>query len=252
MKLFDTHCHYEDAAFDADRYERIKSLRNTDVERFLNCCSDESVFDTVMSIAESSSSAYCSIGIHPHWCATVSENWIQRIAELANNPQVIALGEMGLDYYFDDDRDLQKAVFRNQLELAEQLGMPVIIHDRLAHQDVMDILREYKPKGILHRYGGSIDLAMEAINWGMFVSINNDITYPGWEERHGDLLYGLPLENLLAETDAPYSLPFGSNKKRSEADDVRTVIETIASYRKIDAERLADIIFENSLRAYGL
>ena len=250
MKLFDTHCHYEDTQFDEDRWQRLDELRNTDI-KILNCCSDESVFDTVMEISSRYDFAYCSIGIHPHWCMSASEIYLDKIAKLAENPKVRAIGEMGLDYYFDEPEEIQKRVFRQQLELAAELDKPVIIHDRLAHEDVMEILRKYRPKGILHRYGGPLELLQEANSWGMYMSINNDISHPGWKTRHADILLGVSLDRLLVETDAPYSPPFGSENRRSEAADVSCVIKEIAKARNIDIEQLSNILYENALQAYG-
>ncbi len=252
MKLFDTHCHYEDPSFDQDRHQRLEALRNTDVRYILNCCSDESVFDTVLEIAHQHDFAYCSLGIHPHWCLSASESFIERISVASGDPKVRAIGEIGLDYYFDEPVEIQKQLFEQQLQLACDLNKPVIIHDRLAHEDVVQLLQKYRPKGIIHRYGGPLELLEKPFSWGMYVSINTDITQPYWEKKHGDLLYGIPLERLLTETDAPYAPVYGSQNARAEASDVLSVVETLARYRGIDAEQLAEIAFENALQAYGL
>ncbi len=252
MNLFDTHCHYEDPSFDSDRSERIEALRNTDVRHILNCCSDESVFDAVLDIAHSHDFAYCSLGIHPHWCLSASKNYLEKISSAANDPKVRAIGEIGLDYYFNEPIEMQKQLFEQQLQLACDLNMPVIIHDRLAHQDVIKILEKYQPKGILHRYGGPLEMLQKPLKWGMYVSINTDITQPYWEKKHSDILYGLPLDHLLVETDAPYAPVYGSNRERAEADDVYYALEKIAYYRQIEITELSAIVFENALHAYGL
>ena len=154
MELFDSHAHYEDAMFDTDRYDRLRHLKNTDVKYIMNCCSDESVFDTVTDICNKYDFAYGSIGVHPHWVLSCSGSYLEKIRELAKNEKIVAIGEMGLDYFWDEPKDLQKKVFIRQLELSKELNMPVIIHDRDAHEDCFEILRKYKPQGVVHRYGG--------------------------------------------------------------------------------------------------
>ena len=252
MKLFDTHCHYEDPSFDEDRDEQIEALRNTDVRHILNCCSDESVFDTVLDIAHRHDFAYCSLGIHPHWCLSASDDYLVKISKAAEDEKVRAIGEIGLDYYFDEPPEVQKQLFEQQLQLACDLNMPVIIHDRLAHEDVMEILKKYQPKGILHRYGGPLEILQPALKWGMYVSINTDITQPYWLKKHSDILFGVPIEQLLVETDAPYAPVYGSKRERAQADDVYFALEKVAEYRHIDLNELAAVVYESALEAYGL
>lgn len=252
MELFDTHAHYEDHLFDEDRYQALDRLKDSDVRFILNCCSDESVFDCVIDIAERYDYAFCSIGIHPHWSGTVSDDYLERIAALAGDSRVKAIGEMGLDYFYKDDRSIQKKVFTDQLELARQLDKPVIIHDREAHRDVFDIIATYQPQGILHRYGGSREYVERAAEMGMYFSVNSDITYPNWERKHLDGFMAIPLDRLLVETDCPYSPPYGSGKERSESTDVISVLEKVAAYHHISIEEAARITFENSLRVYRI
>ena len=252
MKLFDSHAHYEDSMFNDDCYERLDEIKDSDVSFILNCCSDESVFDTIMDIVDKYPYVYGSIGIHPHWSTTVSDNYIEKIKELAENKKIVALGEMGLDYYWHEPKDIQRKVFIEQLQLAKLLDMPVIIHDREAHQDTMEILKEYQPKAILHRYGGPVDLLQQAFDMGMYVSFNNDLTYPEWNQPHIDCLMATPWERMLVETDCPYAPPADQRERRCQSEDVYNVVKQIAKLRNVSEEFVADITCQNAIEFYDI
>ena len=252
MKLFDSHVHYEDAMFKDDRYERLDHLRDTDVKFILNCCSDAEVFDTVMDIVDKYDFAYGSIGIHPHWTAKTPDDYLDRIRELVKHPKIVAIGEMGLDYFWDEPKDLQERIFREQLELAKELDMPVIIHDRDAHEDTIKILEEYKPKGILHRYSGPVDILKRAFDIGMYISFNNDLTYPMWNAGPIACLMETPWDRLLIETDCPYAPPYERENDRCEAYDVANVVKVIAQLRGVSEEFVAQKAMENAMRVYEI
>ena len=252
MELFDSHAHYEDAMFNRDRKERLEHLRDTDVKYILNCCSDVSVFDTVIDIVNNFDFAYGSIGIHPHWVCETPDDYLDKIRELAKNPKIVAIGEMGLDYFWQEPKDLQKKIFTRQLELAKELDMPVIIHDRDAHLDCLEILRKYKPQGVLHRFGGPVEMLKEAMDWGMYVSFNNDLTYPAWNKPHIDCLMATPWDKLLIETDCPYAPPFERKDDRCESYDVANVVKEIAKLRNVSEEFVAKISLENAKKVYRI
>ena len=252
MKIFDTHAHYEDKMFDEDRYQVLDEIENSEVECIMNCCSDEGVFDMVIDLVEHYDFVYGSIGIHPHWVLEVSDGYLDKIQELAKHKKIVAIGEMGLDYFWKEPKDLQKKIFVEQLELAMELNKPVIIHDRDAHEDVLEILKRYKPQGILHRFGGPVQMLKEAFEWGMYVSFNNDLTYPEWNKPHIDCLMATPFDRLLIETDCPYAPPVEEREGRCDSRDCRRVVEEIARLRNVDAQFIAEIAYDNALRAYGL
>lgn len=252
MELFDSHAHYEDAMFDEDRHERLEALRDSDVKHILNCCSDVSVFDTIIEILDRHDFVYASIGIHPHWVLETPDNYLELIREYAGHERVVAIGEMGLDYYFSEPKDLQKRIFREQLELARELDKPVIIHDREAHEDCIRILEEYRPQGILHRYGGPVELLEKAFSWGMYVSFNNDLTYPAWNRPHIDCLMATPWERLLIETDCPYAPPYERENSRCESSDVYNVVKVIARLRGVSEEFVAEVSARNAKEVYRI
>ena len=252
MKLFDSHAHYEDDQFSEDRHEKLEALRKSEVAMVLNCCSDVSVFDTIIEILDRHDFVYGSIGVHPHWVTRTPENFLDLIRRYAKHPKVAAIGEMGLDYFFDEPKPLQKRIFREQLELAKELDLPVIIHDRDAHEDVMEILEEYQPAGILHRFGGPADLLKKAFSLGMYVSFNNDLSYPAWRQPHIDCLMETPWERLLIETDCPFAPPFERSAERCESSDVKNVVSLIAKLRNVSEEFVAEISYENAKRVYRI
>ena len=252
MKLFDSHVHYEDAQFNQDRIERLNHLKETDVKMILNCCSDVEVFDTVLNIVDQFDFAYGSIGIHPHWTLETPNDYLNRIRECVKHPKIVAIGEMGLDYFWNEPKDLQKRIFREQLSLAKELNMPVIIHDRDAHEDTIEILEEYKPKGVLHRYSGPVEILERAFDLGMYVSFNNDLSYPEWNEAPIACLMATPWDRLLIETDCPYAAPYERKEERCEAEDVRNVVKMIAELRGVSEEFVAQKSYENALRVYEI
>ena len=252
MELFDSHVHYEDAQFKEDRHERLEHLKNTDVKYVLNCCSDVEVFETIMEIVNKHDFVYGSIGIHPHWTEETPLDYLERIRELVKHPKIVAIGEMGLDYFWNEPKDLQKRIFREQLQLAKELNMPVIIHDRDAHEDTIEILEEYKPKGVLHRYSGPVDILQRAFDLGMYVSFNNDLSYPDWNAAPIACLMATPWDRLLIETDCPYAAPFERKEDRCEASDVMNVVQMIAQLRGVSEEFVAQKSMENALRVYEI
>ena len=252
MKLFDSHVHYEDAQFNEDRYQRLEYLKNTDIGFVLNCCSDEEVFDTIMDIVDKYDFVYGSIGVHPHWVCETSDSYLDKIKALVKHPKIVAIGEMGLDYFWDEPKDLQKRIFIEQLQLAKELDMPVIIHDRDAHEDVIEILEEYKPKGVLHRYSGPVDILKRALDLGMYVSFNNDLSYPDWNAAPIACLMETPWDRLLIETDCPYAAPYEIKHERAEAYHALNVVKIIAKLRNVSEEFVIQKATENALRVYEI
>ncbi len=252
MEIFDSHTHYEDAMFDTDRFERLEHLRKTDVKYILNCCSDVSVMPTVIDIVEKVDFAYGSIGVHPHWVCDNPPDYLEIIKEYVNHEKIVAIGEIGLDYFWNEPVELQKEVFCRQLELVKDLDMPVIIHDRDAHRDTIEILKMYRPKGILHRYSGPTEILQTALDMGMYVSFNNDLTYPDWNKRPMECLMITPWDRLLIETDCPYAPPYERENDRCESYDALRVIYEVARIRKVSPDFVARVSVENALRVYGI
>lgn len=252
MELFDSHAHYEDAMFDSDRFKRLEDIRKSDVKYILNCCSDVDVMPVVEKIVNSCDFAYGSVGVHPHWVLSTPDNYLDIIRHYAKNPKIVAIGEMGLDYFWNEPKDLQKRIFKEQLALAKELDMPVIIHDRDAHRDTIEILEQAKPRGVLHRYSGPVDIMHRALKLGMYVSFNNDLSYPRWNAAPIACLMEMPWDRLLIETDCPYAPPFEREQDRCISADVSNVVNIIAKLRNVSREFVAQVSMENAKAVYGI
>ena len=195
---------------------------------------------------------YGAVGIHPECADKLPQNYLKEIENMAMHEKAVAIGEIGLDYYWDGvPRDIQKKVFTEQLELAYKLSMPVVIHDRDAHGDTMEILRKYKPKGIMHCFSGSVEMCREIVNLGMSISLGGVVTFKN--ARHSvEVAKYIPLDRLMLETDAPYLAPVPFRGKRCDSSMIMMTAERIAEIKGISVEELLKITAENACRMYGI
>ena len=252
MELFDSHAHYEDAMFNGDRKERLEHLRDTDVKYILNCCSDVSVFDTVIDIVNNFDFAYGSIGIHPHWVCETPDDYLDKIRELAKNPKIVAIGEMGLDYFWQEPKDLQKKIFTRQLELAKELDMPVIIHSRDAAQECFDMIKKSGVrKGIIHCYSGSAEMAMEYVKMGFYIGIGGVLTYSN-ARKTVEVAEEVPLNRIVLETDCPYLAPVPNRGKRNDSTMIKYVAEKLAEIKNISVEQVYFVTSQNAKDVFEL
>jgi len=255
MILFDTHAHLDFEDFDADREEMIGRARAAGVVHIVNVGYDLVSSSRAVELSVRYDLIYAAVGVHPHVAGQVPPDYLEKIEKLAAHPKVVALGEMGLDYFRDlSPRPAQKKVFREQLALAKKLNLPVIIHDREAHGDMMDILRRDGPfpaAGVIHCYSGSWEMAKECMAMGFYISIAGPVTFPN-ASRLKDVAARVPEDRLLLETDAPYLTPVPHRGKRNESAYVRFTAEEVAALRGMEAEELARICTENGRKLFRL
>ncbi|MBR4235855.1 MAG: TatD family hydrolase [Clostridia bacterium] len=257
MKLFDTHCHINDAAFDADRSEVIARMHECGVENAVVIGDASLDGSDVISLINAHAFLYGAYGLHPHDAEKRTDATIKRIASVLGGEKMIALGEIGLDYHYDfSPRDKQKEVFREQLQLAYELGMPAVLHIREAHGDAYEIMNEFKargclPRGIMHCYGGSLESANEYIRMGYYISFSGSLTFKNTPVLTR-VAQNIPLDRILIETDCPYMSPVPLRGKRNEPANVKYVCEKLADIRGMDAEEVSRITFENATNAFGL
>ena len=209
MPIFDTHAHYDDSRFDADRDALLSALPDAGVGLVLDPGCDIPSSQAAAALSERYSHVYAAAGIHPDECGSFHEGELDTLRKLLSRPKVVAVGEIGLDYYWEENppRELQKTVFRKQLALAEELRLPVIIHDRDAHQDTYQVLERYRLPGVVHRFSGDLDGLRRVLDLGMYVSFGGDITHPQYRDMPLKAIEHTPLERILLETDAPYLAP---------------------------------------------
>lgn len=207
QNIFDTHAHYDDERFDGDREALLDALPAKGVVAVVNAASDMKTSASGLALARAYDYFYCAAGVHPHEAGSFAPGDLDAIAGYARDPKVVAVGEIGLDYHYDfSPRDVQQQVFEAQLGLANDLGMPVIIHDREAHADTLALLRKYRPRGILHCFSGSAEMAGEILKLGMYLAFGGAVTFKN-AKKPAEAAAAVPLDRLLVETDCPYMTP---------------------------------------------
>ncbi len=253
--LFDSHTHVNDEKFDADQEEIILSAYNSGVNLMMLPGADLESSMSAVEIAKKYDMVYAAVGVHPHDATSMDDLTLDMIKALSKNTKVKAIGEIGLDYHYDfSPREVQKKWFRAQLMLAKQLKLPVIIHDREAHQDVFDILDEvdaYETGVIMHCFSGSAELAQEYLKRGAYISIAGPVTFKN-ARKSQEVARIVPMDRLLIETDAPYLTPTPFRGKRNEPKHVRLVAEKIAEIRGFDFEYVANKTYENAKRIFKI
>ncbi|MFZ5353831.1 MAG: TatD family hydrolase [Bacillota bacterium] len=255
MKLFDTHAHLDDKRFDEDRDSVIMQCMVDGVSLILNAGSNIDTSVKSVSLAEKYECIYASVGVHPHDASTMDKDSLSILAEMADNPKVVAIGEIGLDYYYDfSPRDIQKQRFIEQIDLARQLKLPVIIHDRDSHGDVMDIFKKTKIEevgGVLHSFSGSVEMARECLKMGLYISIAGPVTFKN-AVKTLEVVKEVPMDMLLIETDSPYLTPVPHRGKRNYPGYVRFVAEKVAELKGISVEEVAQKTLENGKRFFRI
>ena len=238
--IFDTHAHYNDEAFDSDRETLLDDLPKKDVEYVVNAASDiESSLESI-KLSRKYDYIYSCVGIHPENMGNnLDKDYILKLEELIeNNKKVVAVGEIGLDYHFDiESKEQQKEVFENQIKLAVKHDLPIIVHDREAHKDTLDILKKYKPKGIVHCFSGSVEMAREIIKLGMFLGIGGILTFKN-AKNIVNVAKEIPLEKLVLETDAPYLAPTPFRGKRCDSSFIKYTAEKLAQIKEISVDEV--------------
>ena len=242
--IFDTHAHYDDERFDEIRDELLSTLTKNGVGAVISCGCDKKSSIKALEMAEKYDNVYAAVGIHP--CNIDSGTTIEEIENLAKHKKCVAIGEIGLDYYWvQDNKPQQKEIFIKQLELAKRLELPVLIHDRDAHADTLEILREYKPKGVVHSFSGSPEMAKELIDLGLYIGIGGVITFKN-AKKLPDVVKMLPMDRMLLETDAPYLTPVPFRGKTNHSAMIYFSAEKIAEIKNATTEEILKQTFLNA------
>lgn len=253
--LFDTHTHLDAPQFDEDRQETIQRAFDQGVTRMINIGFNRETIPTTMELAETYDFIYAAVGWHPQDAITMKEEDLDWIAELCKHEKVVAIGEIGLDYYWDTSpKDVQHKVFRQQIGLARSLGMPICIHNRDAHEDVVRILREEKAHevgGVMHSFSGSWETGKMCLDMGFHLSFGGPITFKNAKQPK-EVLIQTPMDRLLIETDSPYLTPHPFRGKRNESAYVKLVAEIAAELKGVTFEEIAEITTQNALERFGI
>lgn len=257
QNIFDSHAHYDDPRFDGDRDALLCSMAEHGVRAIMNVGNTTGANLAGIELARRYDFIYCSIGIHPDQSAEIaaqhSREYLDLMAQQLSYEKAMALGEIGLDYYYDDNapREIQRLIFEQQLALAKDLDVPVIIHNRDAHQDTLELLKKYRPKGIMHCFSGSAEVAKEVLKLGMYIGFTGVITFKN-ARRAVEAAAEVPLDRLLIETDCPYMAPGPYRGKRCDSTMLPRMAEKLAEIKGVSPQRLADQTFENACAVYRI
>ena len=250
--IFDTHSHYDDAQFDADRNDLLKSLPQKGVIGVVSCGCDPESTRFNAGLAEQYDYIYFAAGLHPENLEGLKMDDLDEIERYAKEEKCVAIGEIGLDYHWmTSSKEVQKEFFAAQCELANKLDMPVIVHDREAHADTLAILKQYRPKGVLHCFSGSAETAKEIVKMGMYIGLNGVATFKN-ARKSIEAAKAIPIERLVLETDCPYLAPVPHRGKRNDSSFIPFIAERLGEELGISAQELLNITAQNAKRLYEL
>jgi TatD DNase family protein len=254
MEFFDTHAHYNDEKFNEDREEMIKLAYKENITRIVNVGYSVQGSKESIKIANEHDFIYATVGIHPGEITENFEEDIKQIEELAKNRKVVAIGEIGLDYYWNkENKEEQKSAFVKQIELANKMNLPIVIHNRDAMYDTLDIIKSTicNKKGILHCCPLNVDLVKQALNLGYYISFAGPITFKN-SKNVEEVLEIIPMDKLLIETDSPYLSPEPFRGTRNNPINVKYIAERIASVKNLSIQEIAKITYENAKKIYNI
>jgi TatD DNase family protein len=248
--IFDSHAHYDDEAFNEDRDKVIQGLGDNGVIGVLNCGASIESARMSVELSNKYDFIYSAVGVHPEHADMVNGEVIEELRSLAQNSKVKAIGEIGLDYYYDENpsREIQKTAFKLQMKLAKELKLPVVIHDRDAHKDTLDILREFPEViGVVHCFSGSVEFAKECLKLGYYIGFTGVITFKN-AVKIIEVARVVPMDRMLVETDCPYMAPTPYRGKRNQSDYIKYIIEKIAEIKELTTGEIEDATVINVKR----
>jgi len=251
--IFDSHAHYDDAHFDADRDALLSSLAAHGVGAVVNAACDLASSRAGLALAERYDFLWSAAGVHPSESETLNDEALAEIEAIAAHPRVVAIGEIGLDYYWEDNppREVQRAAFERQLLLAKRLDLPVIVHSRNASQETFEILSRHRPRGVVHCFSGSAELAREYARMGMYVGFTGVVTFPG-ARKPLEAAKAAGLGHILIETDCPYLAPVPYRGKRCDSTMLPHTVRALAEALGVSGAEIERASWENACALYGI
>lgn len=253
--IFETHAHYDDEQFDSDREELIDSLSDCGVKRVVNVGASIASTRNSIELSKKYDFVYAAVGVHPSEIAELNEENFAWLHQLTNLKKVVAVGEIGLDYYWDKDSEVQKRQrywFKRQMELAKETGLPMIVHSRDAAEDTLRVMKENHAEeisGVIHCYSYSPELAKEFIKMGYYIGVGGVVTFKN-AKKLKETVEQIPLERILLETDCPYMAPEPYRGKRNDSRNIPYIIEKIAELKGLTPEEVEKITWQNALKLY--
>ena len=254
MPLFDTHAHYDSRQFDADRDEVLAALPAAGVELVVDPGCDIPSSRAALDLARRFAHVRAAVGVHPSDCDGVTDADFDELRRLCKEPGVVAVGEIGLDYYWKDNppKEFQQSVFRRQIELAIELDLPIIVHDREAHGDCLTIIRDYpEARGVFHCFSGSAEMAEELLKRGWYLGFDGPITYKN-ARRAAEVVAVTPMDRIVIETDSPYLSPVPHRGKRNDSRNLTFIVEKLSEWKGVSYAEMERATWENGKRLYGI
>ena len=250
-QIFDTHSHYTDSAFDADRHEVLSALPEAGIVHAVLAGTTLEDSTAGIALADRYDYIYAAVGIHPETAGQQPADYLAQLEQLAKHPKVVAIGEIGLDYHYEGyDRGSQSVLLREQLDLAKQLDLPVIIHARDCTEDYLRILQEFRPRGVVHCFSGSAETAREVLKLGMYIGFTGVLTFKN-AKKALKALAEVPEDKLVLETDCPYMAPEPVRGTRNDSRNIAHVAAKIGEIWQMDAQSVLDLTAENAKRIFN-
>ena len=249
--IFETHAHYDDPAFDRDRDRLLALLKDEGIAPIVNIGASIETTKSTVELAHRYDHVYAAIGVHPSDCGDLTENDIEWLKDLSSDEKVVAIGEIGLDYHYDEpDREIQKKWFIRQLELAGDTSLPIVVHSRDAAQDTYEIIKDFRGlRGVIHCFSYSAELAREYVKMGYYIGVGGVVTFKNGRKLH-EVVKEIPLESIVVETDAPYLSPEPYRGRRNSSAFIPYIIERIADLKNVSYETVERAVYENAADLY--
>lgn len=250
--IFDSHAHYDDEQFENDRNELLVSFKEKGISGVVCCGVNIETSEFAVELSHKFDFVYSAVGFHPLDNDEYRDGDLERIKELAQDKKCVAIGEIGLDYHYEkESRENQLMILEKQIQLANELDMPIIFHDRESHEDTLNILKKYKPKGVLHCFSGSVEMAKEIIKLGMYIGLGGAVTFKN-AIKPCEVAKFVPSDRLLIETDAPYMTPVPFRGKRCYSLHIPYTAEKIAELRGVTAQEILDLTDKNAKTLFNI
>ena len=253
IHIIDTHAHYGSEAFDADRDAVLAAQWQSGVEAIVEQSTGPDDIGRVLNLAARYPRVFAAVGIHPEFAAAATEEAFERVFAAASQPKVVAVGEIGLDYHYENaaPREVQKRVFARQLAFAAQTGLPVSVHDRDVHADTMELLRRCRVRGVIHCFSGSVEMMQQAVAWGYYIGLGGVVTFRT-AKKAAAVAAAVPADRLLLETDAPYMAPEPLRGTRCESRLLVYTARALAAIRGVPEAEIYRVTAENARRLFAL
>ena len=253
--IFESHAHYDDESFDKDRKEILLSLKAKKIDKVINVAANmQSSLDSIQ-LAKQYEFIYASVGVHPHDVKEMKEDDLEKLIVLAANSKVVAIGEIGLDYYYENSvKEIQKLWFREQIHVAKQMNLPVIVHSREASLDTFSILSETNASeigGVIHCFSGSMEMAQKYVEMGFYIGVGGVITFSN-ARKLKEVVAHIPLDNILIETDCPYLAPVPNRGKRNTSLNLPYIIEEIAKIKNVSIQEVIQATYKNGMKLFSI